>query len=634
VLVNASLNFLDYLSTTHYIHLAVFKKMLYRVEPGKAYPNGIRNEKYDRSCEVFTEEYTSEESTCMDGRSSRINASEVVNDCVFNPSIEAVNANIDYGAIEANNTLLEGLQSEITVGNGLRFGGISFFCVELCLFANVFLTGFDSTVTASTYTTIGSEFNAASTASWITTSYLLTSTAFQPLYGSFSDVLGRRICLISATSLFILGCLGCGLANHIFTLNAMRAISGIGGGGLVTLATIINSDIIPKHKRGNWQAFQNLLLGFGGICGACTGGVITEAYGWRWCFLMQIPIGVISTITGYLYVVDPEGLHDDCVTFKKIDLTGSITLVFSLLLQLLYLTIGGNDVGWFDRKALLLAFLSLFLLLIFIMAEISTTAVPILPPELLQSPFSFIILSIGILVGFASYAYLFLLPVLFQIVLGDSISKAGLRLAFPSFFTPIGGLITGYFMNKNSNTLFPLVFFGCFFMFIGNCFSLLIQKEENQWLLAFYLIPANVGQGMIFPSSLFCFIYYFDKDKQAIATSTAYLYRSIGSVWGVACSSSIVRHFLKSYSTQKLKDVPGLQDTRIRAILDSVSKDISNIEVLDPIVKDIINSAYASSIRNALQFSSFCCGFCLLLCLLKVALKIEGPMKNDVFFCK
>src|ERR1700742_2472716 len=109
------------------------------------------------------------------------------------------------------------------------------------LFANVFLGGFDGTITASTYALISSDFSSANTASWLTTSYLITSTAFQPLYGRFSDILGRRTCFFTCTFAFMLGCLGCALAPDIITLNLMRALTGLGGGGLMTMATIINS---------------------------------------------------------------------------------------------------------------------------------------------------------------------------------------------------------------------------------------------------------------------------------------------------------------------------------------------------------------------------------------------------------
>lgn len=178
--------------------------------------------------------------------------------------------------------------------------------VEAALYTNVFLAGFDGTVTASTYQTIANEFNHMNYSSWITASYLITSTSFQPLYGSFSDVLGRRRCLFFASVTFALGCLGCGTATNIFSLSLMRAFTGIGGGGLITLSTIVNSDMIPTSKRGLFQAFQNLLLGLGAVLGASFGGAITSSIGWRWCFLLQVPISLIGTFIGHCYVKNQE----------------------------------------------------------------------------------------------------------------------------------------------------------------------------------------------------------------------------------------------------------------------------------------------------------------------------------------
>lgn len=109
---------------------------------------------------------------------------------------------------------------------------------ETAIMSNVFLAGFDSTITASTYAVISSEFNAANTASWLTTSYLVTNTAFQPLYGRFSDLLGRRTCFCTATITFMAGCLGCAVAPDVVFLNIMRALTGVGGGGLMTMGKV------------------------------------------------------------------------------------------------------------------------------------------------------------------------------------------------------------------------------------------------------------------------------------------------------------------------------------------------------------------------------------------------------------
>ena len=112
---------------------------------------------------------------------------------------------------------------------------VGFVWIQTAIMVNVFLNGFDGTITAATYAVISSEFDAANTASWLTTSYLVTAAAFQPLYGRVSDIFGRRICFFISTTTFAAGCLGCGLAGDVVLLNAMRALTGFGGGGLMTM---------------------------------------------------------------------------------------------------------------------------------------------------------------------------------------------------------------------------------------------------------------------------------------------------------------------------------------------------------------------------------------------------------------
>jgi predicted MFS family arabinose efflux permease len=126
----------------------------------------------------------------------------------------------------------------------------AFIAIELAIMTNAFLYGFDSTITASTYAVISSEFDAANTASWLTTSYLVTSTAFQPLYGRVSDIFGRRLCFFISTVTFAAGCLGCGLATNVVLLNCMRALTGFGGGGLVTMGEFTCPNC---HSHSAWE---------------------------------------------------------------------------------------------------------------------------------------------------------------------------------------------------------------------------------------------------------------------------------------------------------------------------------------------------------------------------------------------
>jgi MFS family permease len=113
-------------------------------------------------------------------------------------------------------------------------------------------------------------------------SYFLTLTSFQPLYGKLSDIFGRKQCLLFAYTVFGVGCLGCGLAQNMLQLCIARAVSGIGGGGMNAVVSILLSDLVPLRERGVWQGYLNIIFAAGTSTGAPLGGIMADSVGWRW----------------------------------------------------------------------------------------------------------------------------------------------------------------------------------------------------------------------------------------------------------------------------------------------------------------------------------------------------------------
>ncbi|KIX97486.1 uncharacterized protein Z520_06938 [Fonsecaea multimorphosa CBS 102226] len=483
--------------------------------------------------------------------------------------------------------------------------GPGFVWIEIAIFSNVFLSGFDGTITASTYAVIGSEFNAANTISWLTTSYLITSTAFQPLYGRFSDILGRRTCFFTATITFLLGCLGCGFAPDIITLNLMRALTGLGGGGLMTMATIINSDMIPFQERGMYQACQNVLHGFGSICGASLGGLIADHIGWRWCFLLQVPASTFAFVVGHFVikknesrklVADEEQSSDSgklASKWDQIDLSGAILLVLGLSTQLGAMTMGGNNYPWSDVRVIVAMILSVILIVIFVVVELRTKAVPVMPMSMLHGTLAMSNQISNVCVGMAAYSFLFISPLFFQVVLRDNPSEAGMRLVIPSLATPAGGLLSGIVMSRWGR-LSELVRAGCFIMMLGNGLVASLQYQDASWKYIVYLFPANFGQGICYPAILFTFLAAFDHSYQAVSTSTVYLFRSMGTVWGVAASSTLLQNILAQQLPSALEGVTNKDD-----LIDQIRHSVAVLDRLPPDVQSAARHVYYRALKYA-----------------------------------
>ncbi|KAH6654450.1 major facilitator superfamily domain-containing protein [Truncatella angustata] len=476
-----------------------------------------------------------------------------------------------------------------------------FLLIELAIFSNVFLYGFDSTITASTYAVIASEFDAVNTASWLTTSYLVTSTAFQPLYGRISDIFGRRVCFFISTVTFALGCLGCAVADGFIFLNLMRALTGFGGGGLMTMATIVNSDMIPFRKRGMYQALQNGSFGFGAIAGASFGGSIADSIGWRWCFLLQVPVSVVALVLGYLVVKNPHtSLRGS--TFKEmwrvVDVSGSLLLVTAISIQLVGLSLGGNELPWSSPWVISSLVGSVILLALFLLVEAKTKAIPIIPLKMLKSKLPSLTEATNVCVGLSAYAYLFMLPLFFQVVLLDSATTAGGRLAIPSLATPIGGVIAGVVMSRYGK-LIALVRTGAILMAVGNALVTSLQFEDSLWKYYVYIFPANLGQGIVYPGILFTSLATFEHSDHAVCASTVYLIRSLGTVWGVSITSAILQTTLSVQLPEALSDVPDKWQ-----IIDNIRHSVDALRQLPPDVQLKARLVYYNGLRYSFAAST------------------------------
>ncbi|TKY87293.1 hypothetical protein EX895_003970 [Sporisorium graminicola] len=207
-----------------------------------------------------------------------------------------------------------------------------------------FLAALDGTIVATILSAVGSEFQVSKEVGWLGTSYLLTQTAFQPLYGRASDIFGRKPATLFASAIFLVGSLLCGLSQTFWQLCAARALAGIGGGGLTTMATLVTSDLVSLKQRGTWQGLGNLVYATGAALGGPLGGALADGgLGWRWAFLLQVPLCVVHFVVVSWKIDIPAGPGSMIEKIKRIDALGSLSLVTSVTLILVGLSLGGNE---------------------------------------------------------------------------------------------------------------------------------------------------------------------------------------------------------------------------------------------------------------------------------------------------
>jgi MFS family permease len=209
-----------------------------------------------------------------------------------------------------------------------------------------FISCFDGTIMASSHPVITSYFNASNSASWLSTAFLLTSSAFQPLLGRLSDALGRKPLFVGALGIFAAATTWCALANSIESFILGRAFCGIGAGGVMTIGSIIVSDLVPIENRGVYQSYINMNYGVGSSLGAAAGGAMADYLGWRWEFGVQIPPLLICMVVAWIAIPDDLGIQGErkgvWQALKEFDIRGSLLLTTAITFVILGLNLGGN----------------------------------------------------------------------------------------------------------------------------------------------------------------------------------------------------------------------------------------------------------------------------------------------------
>jgi MFS family permease len=162
----------------------------------------------------------------------------------------------------------------------------------LFLMTAMFMATLDNQIVATALPTIVGEFGHLERFGWIGSAYLLAVSAVMPLYGKLGDLFGRKYVMMAAILIFTIGSAVCGLAVSMNTLIAARVLQGLGGGGIMVSIFAVNADLFEPRERAKYQSYSSLVLMASGAIGPVLGGTMSDLFGWRSIFLVNVPIGM------------------------------------------------------------------------------------------------------------------------------------------------------------------------------------------------------------------------------------------------------------------------------------------------------------------------------------------------------
>ncbi|RMZ85913.1 hypothetical protein DV736_g6532, partial [Chaetothyriales sp. CBS 134916] len=491
------------------------------------------------------------------------------------PSSTAVDEEVEPG-------LLEDISDDFSDSKFIGITPTHFWLMFVVVMLSYFIACFDSTLMASSHPVITSYFGASQAASWLSTVFLITSTAFQPLFGRVSDTVGRRSMLLISISVFGLTTLWCALAGSIESFIAARAMCGIGAGGTMSMCLIIVSDLVRIEDRGVFQSHINVAYGLGAASGAAFGGYLCDSLGWRWAFGVQVPlIAICLTLAaiftppnlGPMLINADDGEGGAWVALKNFDSLGSLLLIINVTCLILALNLGGNIFPWLSTIVIVCFSIFAVTTPLFIWVEKRANQ-PLMPlPLLTRSPIANLIFS-NLLGGISTTTVLFNIPLFFQAVQLISASESGFRLAVPSLAGSTAGIAAGYIITY-TRRLKPTLVFGAIMYLLGSIVLSFINKDVSESLSLVMIIGVPLGQGFIFPNSMMSALAVSAQADQAVVTTTIGLWRNLGFVLGVAISSLV---FQNSLIANLEKKVTGPDK---KAIIEAVRSSVEAISTLE-----------------------------------------------------
>ncbi|KAL1921809.1 uncharacterized protein VTP21DRAFT_10451 [Calcarisporiella thermophila] len=464
----------------------------------------------------------------------------------------------------------------------LPFKNVILICIGLCL--SVLLCALDQTIVSTALPKLASEFNALSLISWVGTSYQITMTIFQPLYGRFSDIFGRRPTFLFAILVFLGASAVCGASNSMVMLIVFRAVQGIGGGGVISLAMIIMADITSPRDRGKYQGLIGAAWAIASVIGPFLGGVFVDRATWRWAFYVNLPIGAVAILMIIFVLRLPPVKGDFKSKIKRIDYLGSFTLGAAVILILLAISLGGNQLAWNSPTIIVLFVVGFVALLAFLPVEAKLALDPVIPLRLFRIRNFSIITFASLLFGIGFFLYLFYMPVYFQVVLSEDATTSGAQL-IPSTVVLVAFSITGGILVSKTGSLRIFIWVGFVAMVVGaGILSTLDQYSSRARQIGYTIIP-SFGLGLNIQNLLLVSQVSVPPKDIAVSTSVTLFFRTVGMAIGIALGGTIINNQLAS----------GLTDLPIP--IEVVKNNMEEIQKLAPELRNHVISEYVSGIQ-------------------------------------
>lgn len=459
------------------------------------------------------------------------------------------------------------------------------------LMAGMFLSSLDQTIVSTAIRTIGDDLHGLEQQAWVTTAYMITSTITTPIYGKLSDMYGRRPLYIFGIVVFILGSLLSTFSTSMAMLAAFRAFQGIGAGALMSLPMAIMGDMLAPRERAKYQGYFLAIFGISSVIGPLVGGMFAGANeilwvtGWRWVFLINVPIGVVALAMVWKFLHLPN--FGEAKEKPRVDWWGA-TFVVVALVPLLLVAEQGREWGWTSATSITAYVVAAVGLIAFLITESRMGEDAIIPLRLFHSGAFSMSTILGFLVGFGMFGAMMTIPLFLQIVLGLTPTESGFATLPMMGGIMLSSIVSGIMVSKTgSYRIFPIA--GTFFMAVGYFYLTFMTIDRPLWFLMIGMFIIGLGLGQLMQSLTLAAQNAVAPVYMGVATSAATFFRQIGGTMGTAVLLSILFSTMPTNITHAMSNEDDLRTSLSAALTPSVANAPENQGIMDQMWNGITN---------------------------------------------
>ncbi len=406
-----------------------------------------------------------------------------------------------------------------------------------------FMANVDTTAVTVALPTMGREFGVGLDAmQWVLTAYLLTITAILPLFGRLADMLGRKPILTIGLGLFAASSAVCALAPSFPVLIAFRALQGIGASMFMAtvMATAVTS--FPPGQRGRVLGMVSSIVAAGTLLGPPLGGLLTDAFGWRAIFFINVPIGLLGALGTLRFVPANRGTGGD---LRSLDVPGAV--LFALFVAGLLLGLGrGPSLGWLDAEVLGLLAAAVLFIGLFVLRE-RRTARPLIDLQLLRRR----VFGLGNLAALLYFALItitpFLFPLYLQEVLGWSTGTTGLIMTLQAIAMLLVSPLSGWWSDRVGSRRPALA--ALVLLLLSLLAAALLGEDPPVWLVGLLLALLGVGPGMFNSPNNSAIMGDVARERIGTANGILSTTRNLGRALGVAIVALTYQAFAGTSAT-------------------------------------------------------------------------------------